>query len=225
MTDTEITIDSHLIKVQPNNYKRNLIYDILRISLICLFSMVYLISNYVLDQKSVNNISEIYTHLHYMSYRPSCVRFNLLFLLNKIYDKNDCECDNLINEYQLKIQENEEIIFNTDLPWQKLKNYYTDFQQINYHDLCVGIFEAQNDFNEIIGSINNLFIYCIIYLFNFTVECHEIQEGLLGHGLKEVMIYFSNYSMNFQKNDSITKYDHLSISKYLSKIKFYYEIY
>ncbi len=151
VTDSAILLDSHIINIKPNNYKRTFIVDILKILLICFFSMVFLISNYILDQKSINDISNIYTHLNYLHYRPICVRFNLLFLINKIYENDDCECGGLMNEYQQKIQENEKIIFETDLPWSKLKNYYNDFQQINYHDLCMGIFEVQNEFNEIIG--------------------------------------------------------------------------
>lgn len=71
--------------------------------------------------------------------------------MNQIYDKNDCNCSNLIEEYQNRIENNENLIFQNDLPWGKLKNYYRNFTQINYHDLCVGVFEALNDFNEIIS--------------------------------------------------------------------------
>lgn len=152
ITETSVSMDSQLIALKPHNYKKPFYWDILKILIICLLSMVFLVSNYALDQKSITNISNIYTHLYYLHYRPSCVRFNLLTLINQIYDNNDCECENLIKEYQEKIEQNEAIIFKTNLPWVKLKNYRINFQQINYHDLCVGLFEAQNDFKEIIGK-------------------------------------------------------------------------
>lgn len=150
--ETPISMDSHLISLKTQNFKKTFYWDILKIVVIFLISMVFLVSNYALDQKSVTDISNIYTHLHYLHYRPVCVRFNLLTLINQIYDKNDCNCDGLKETYQKRIFENEEIIFQTDLPWSKLSNYYMSFQQINYHDLCVGVFEAQNEFEEILGN-------------------------------------------------------------------------
>jgi len=49
----------------------------------------------------------------------------------------------------------------------------------------------------------------------------------LGYGLKEVMLYFSNYSTNFKDEDykkMANKYDHLSICIYLvlTHLKFFY---
>lgn len=210
MTETAISGEARLITIKPTNYKRTFCKDIVKIILISIFSMVFLISNYVWDQKSIKEISNIDAHLHYLHNRPSCVRFNLLFLINQIYDNNDCHSGELMEEYQKKIQRNEEIIFKTDLPWGKLKNYQTSFQQINYHDLCVGIFESQNEFKEIIGTFV-VFGFCFHFYF-FMKECHEIKDGILGHGLKEIMLYFSNYSSEYYRNEKEKKeYDHLTI--------------
>lgn len=151
LTETSNAMEARLISIKKNNSKKPFFLDMIKIVIICVFSLVFLVSNYVLDQRSINDLANIYNHIHYLHYRPVCVRFKLLSLMNQIYERNDCDCAALQTEYQGKIENNEKTIFQTELPWVKLKNYYRNFTQINYHDLCVGVFEAQNEFKQIIG--------------------------------------------------------------------------
>lgn len=151
MSESTLPLDTRLINIKSDKNKRFICFDLIKIFIICLFSIVCLFANYIVDQNSISNISNIYKHMYFINYRPICVRYHLLFLLNQMYDGNDCNCPEMLHYYQSQFQDNEEIIFETELPWIKLQNYYADFQKINYHDLCTGIFEVLSEYNEIIG--------------------------------------------------------------------------
>lgn len=153
MTESGVSAESHLINIKSNNYKKNVLLDSLKIIAICLISMIFLVMTYIIDQKSIANISNINSHLYYLNYRPICVRYNLLFSINEIYDNNDCNCPELINYYRANLLTNELAITKTNLPWEKLKKYYSDFKKINYNDLCTGIFEILEESDQIMSKI------------------------------------------------------------------------
>lgn len=162
ITESAISAESRLINIKSSNYKRNVFIDSLKIMAICLFSLIFLVMTYIIDQKSISNISNINSHLYYLNYRPICVRYNLLFLINEIYDNNDCRCPELINQYRVSLMNNELILSQSNLPWEKLKNYYADFRKINYNDLCTGIFEILEESDQIMSKRkNNLFFFFI----------------------------------------------------------------
>lgn len=152
MTESGVSAESHLINIKSNNYKKNVLLESLKIIAICLISLIFLIMTYIIDQKSIANISNINSHLYYLNYRPICVRYNLLFSINEIYDNNDCNCPELINQYRANLLTNELDIKKTNLPWEKLKNYYSDFKKINYNDLCTGIFEILEESDQIMSK-------------------------------------------------------------------------
>lgn len=119
--------------------------------LFCLCSVIYLSTNYVMNQNSIKYLSEIYSHTKILYYRSSSIRFELLFCLREIYE-NDYSNNKLIEKYKNETLKYEESIFQMNLPWNQLKTYVEVFQSVNYHDLCVSIYESQTDFNEIIGN-------------------------------------------------------------------------
>lgn len=116
--------------------------------------MLFLYKNYIASAQSLNNLAEIYKHYKVVQFRPSTIKYQQLFFLKKLENNslNQNEFDILIGKYKEKVLNNENEIFKGELPWVELKKYSADFQYVHLNDLCVSIYQAKSDFNEIISK-------------------------------------------------------------------------
>lgn len=146
-----LDVNPGIISIKIYDYKKMFGWNIFKIVLVCVCSLIYLIVNYVDNQTSIYYLDEIYHHSKILHYRPSAIRFIHLLYLNKLYDSDYIESEYNINKYKNRVFDYEVKVVNADLPWIELKEYRNVYESVHFRDLCVSIFESHIDFNEIMG--------------------------------------------------------------------------